>query len=82
MMSSLRISWKMILHALAVMLLAMLTVSITSAQPLTIVNSDFSAVSIQCSSGYAYESYMGGNCESRGPQQDFNSEVGAREAVH
>ncbi|MGA2592597.1 MAG: hypothetical protein ABSH32_22020 [Bryobacteraceae bacterium] len=60
----------------AMLLLGALTLSVASAESLTIVNPNFSAVAVQCSSGWAYESYMGGNCESVGPEQDFNSEVG------
>lgn len=58
-------------------MLGALTLSIACADSLTIVNPNFSAVSVQCSNGYAYQSFMGGNCA--GPlftQQDFNSGLG------
>jgi hypothetical protein len=60
-----------------VYLLGALTLSIASADSLTVVNPNFGNVAVQCSPGYAYESYMGGNCEGPGnPQQDFNAAVG------
>jgi len=58
-------------------LLGGISLSIAVAQPLTIVNSDFSAVPVQCSNGIAAQSYMGGTCTSGGnEQQDFNGAVG------
>jgi hypothetical protein len=68
---------KTMMRAAAVTLvLGAMTLSVASADALIVVNPNFSAVAVQCSSGWAYESYMGGNCESYGPQQDFNAEVG------
>jgi len=68
---------KTMMRAAAVTLvLGAMTLSVASADSLIVVNPNFSAVAVQCSSGWAYESYMGGNCESYGPQQDFNAEVG------
>jgi len=59
-------------------LLGALTLSIASAQSLTVVNPDFSAVSIQCSPGWAYEANdsPGGNCQSTSPEQQFNGQPG------
>ncbi|MGA2591784.1 MAG: hypothetical protein ABSH32_17875 [Bryobacteraceae bacterium] len=60
-------------------LLGGITLSIAAAQSLTVVNSDFSAVAVRCSTGYAYQSAMGGNCAGSngfGPQQNFNFEAG------
>jgi len=39
-------------------------------------NSTFSAVPIQCTSGYAYQSFDGGDCEGVSPEQDFNGMPG------
>jgi hypothetical protein len=66
-----------ITHALAALLVGTLTLSIASADSLTIVNPDFAAVRIQCNNGYAYQAEKGGNCEGPNePQQDFNAEAG------
>jgi hypothetical protein len=79
-MSTLRTQSRTILRALAVTLslfiaAAVLTHSTMEAQ--TVVNPDFSAVTIQCSNGYAYQAEKGGNCEGPNePQQDFNAEPG------
>src|SRR5580704_3275958 len=56
--------------------LGVLTLSVMSADSLTIVNANFANVAVQCNQGFAYQS-TGGNCE--GPntaQQDFNAAVG------
>ncbi len=49
-----------------------------SANSLVVVNPNFSAVAVQCSDGYAYQTYMSGNCASPGTsaQQPFDSEIG------
>jgi len=62
-------------------LLGGLALSIAAAQSLTIVNPNFSAVAVKCSTGFAYQSLRGGNCAGSnsngfGPQQDFNFEAG------
>jgi hypothetical protein len=58
-------------------LLGGLALSIAAAQSLTIVNPDFSAVAVQCSGGYAYQSYMGKTCAGPpAPEQDFNAAPG------
>ena len=46
-----------------------------SADTLNIVNGDFSAVSVTCGGGYAYQTFeAGGNCSGpTAPEQDFNS---------
>jgi len=56
-----------------------MSLSIATAQSLTIVNSDFSAVAVRCGDGWAYQSALGGNCEGSnglGAQQNFNVEAG------
>jgi len=77
-MLSLRTQSKTILHALAVMLLlGVLTLSVASAQSLTVVNPNFSAVAVQCSGGWAQQADPGGTCGGPDvPQQDFNVEAG------
>jgi hypothetical protein len=63
--------------ATKVYVLGALTLSIASADSLTVVNPNFGNVAVQCSSGYAYQSYMGGDCSGPGhPQQNFNTAVG------
>jgi len=58
-------------------LLGGLALSIAAAQSLTVVNPNFSAVAVQCSGGYAYESYMGRGCAAPpAPEQDFNAAPG------
>lgn len=56
--------------------LGVLTLSAVSADSLTVVNANFGNVAVECNPGYAYESTMGGNCESPGPQQAFNNGFG------
>jgi hypothetical protein len=57
--------------------LGVLTLSVMSADSLTIVNANFANVAVQCSTGYAYQSYMGGTCAGPGnPQQNIDSGVG------
>lgn len=62
----------------AMLLLGALTLSVASANSLVVVNPNFSAVAVQCGSGYAYQTYMSGNCASPGTsaQQPFDSEIG------
>jgi hypothetical protein len=56
--------------------LGALTLSIASADSLTVVNPNFSTVAVQCSDGTAYQS-VGGNCETPDfLQQPFNTSVG------
>jgi hypothetical protein len=75
-MFSLSTQSKTILQALAPMLsLGALTLSIASAGSLAIVNPNFSAVAVQCSGGYAYQSFMAKDCGI--PRQDFNKVAGA-----
>jgi hypothetical protein len=58
-------------------LLGVLTISVAPADSLTVVNANFGNAAVQCSSGYAYQSYTGGNCGSPyDPQQGFNSSLG------
>jgi hypothetical protein len=59
-------------------LLGALTVSVASADSLTVVNPNFSNVAVQCGAGYAYESYMSGTCDTIAsfPQQALNGGVG------
>jgi len=48
-----------------------------SADTLNIVNGDFSAVPVACGTGYAYQTFDGGDCSgSTAPEQDFNSASG------
>jgi hypothetical protein len=63
-------------HALAAMLLpGALTLSVASANTLTIQNPNFSAVSVECPEGYAYQAAQGGNCNGPSfPQQDLDLE--------
>jgi hypothetical protein len=57
--------------------LGVLTLSIVSADSLTVVNANFANVAVQCSSGFAYQSYMGGNCAvPSSPQQPLDSAIG------
>lgn len=46
------------------------------ADSLTVVNPNFANVAVQCSLGYAYQSYMGANCEGPGNAAGFNSSIG------
>lgn len=58
-------------------LFAAFTSSLASAASLTVVNPNFASVVVQCGGGYAYQSYMEGNCEGPSvPQQEFDSMVG------
>ena len=64
--------------ATKVYVLGALTLSMASADSLTVVNPNFANVAVQCGTGYAYQSYTGGNCQGPGnPQQSFNTAVGA-----
>jgi hypothetical protein len=69
-----------ILRSAATAIIAgVLTLSVARADSLTVVNPDFSAVPVQCSGGYAYQSTIGGNCEgsnSLGPEQNFDAAPG------
>jgi hypothetical protein len=62
-------------RAVSLFLLGALVASIASAGSLVIVNPNFSAVVVQCSGDFAYQS-SGGNCSSPSPEQDFNGEAG------
>ena len=65
--------FKTILLASTVILM---TLSIASADSLTVANPNFSAVAVQCSGGAAYQS-DGGNCDVNDfKQQPFNTSVG------
>jgi hypothetical protein len=71
----------------AMLLLGTPTLSSASGQSIAIVKPNFSAVPVQCSTGYAYQESPGGSCvdsTSDGPQQDFNykAEMGWLFAPH
>ena len=57
-------------------ILAAFALSLVCAQSINIVNPDFSAVSVQCSEGYAYQATQGGSCTGSIIEQDFNSAPG------
>ena len=58
-------------------LIIVMTIPLALADSLNVVNANFQNVSVQCGQGYAYQSYMSGNCGAPGgPQQQFNSSVG------
>jgi hypothetical protein len=62
--------------AAKVSVLGALALSSVRAQSINIVNSDFSAVPVQCSEGYAYQAKAGGSCTGSTIEQDFNSAPG------